>query len=369
MPIAFTAARATLARHLRTAMAVADRKSTMPQLACVVLTVAGKRLTISATDLPVAILATMPITAGKDGAWMVDAKALHEVVAGLPGDDLTVAGLDNHHAEVKAGKVRYKLAGQNARDAVKPLEPPDAWSPADGVSLADSIGLVLPAVCHDDTRFHLAGILFERSAGGVALVATDGHRLHTTTHAPIDGLPKSIIPSRGASEIRRLIGDEPEIGIAFTSSHVFVRIDGGNVWMSAKLTDAQFPPWELVIPKPTVYVVAEFDADELAASVMRCKAMAGAATGASMAFDHEGDTVTIRAVHADHGDVTESIALRGSWAGPAVVVGFNPPYMAEALAAVGGETVRLGVGGELDPIIVHNDGPTRAVVMPMRVTA
>jgi DNA polymerase-3 subunit beta len=365
--IAFTASRATLARHLRTAMAIADRKSTMPQLACAVLTVADKRLTIAATDMTVAVLASMPITAGKDGAWMVDAKALHDVVAGLPGDELTVVGLDNHHAEIKAGKVRYKLAGQNAQDAVKPLVPPSVWSPADGVALAASIGLILPAVCHDETRFQLNGILFERSGGGVALVATDGHRLHTTAHAAIESMPaKQIVPSRGAVEIRKAIADSPEIGIMFGDAHVFVRVDDGNVWISAKLTDAQFPPWQQVIPRPAH--IATFAADELAAAVARCKGMVTGARGAAIAFENGSDVVTIRAEEADRGDVSESIDLLVPWTGPTVVIGFNPPYLAEAIAAVGGPSVRVGLGGELDPILVCNDGPTRAVVMPMRVT-
>ena len=41
----------------------------------------------------------------------LSAKALHEIVTNLPGEEIEVKRSDNHWAEIRAGKVNYKLVG------------------------------------------------------------------------------------------------------------------------------------------------------------------------------------------------------------------------------------------------------------------
>ena len=110
-----------------------------------------------------------------------------------------------------------------------------------------------------------------------------------------------------------------------------------------------------------------FDHATIVAAVERCKVMASSDQGASITVAN--DTAILRSSLTDHGDLVEEIDLpAGEWTGPSVKYGFNPRYLSEALAAVGGPSVRVGFGAELDPILVSNDGPSRAVIMPMRVT-
>ena len=100
-------------KGLRLAQNIADRKSTMPMLANVLLrTVDSSKLLVAATDLNVSIAADL--TASKitsSGGITVNAKALHDIVSNLPGKELSFRKADNNWAEIRAGKVNYRLVG------------------------------------------------------------------------------------------------------------------------------------------------------------------------------------------------------------------------------------------------------------------
>ena len=86
------------------------------------------------------------------------------------------------------------------------------------------------------------------------MVSTDGHRL-SKVERPFDqhgGGPKLaqgiIIPRKGLMEVRRALETaEGAVELGIHNGHLFVRV--GTTALSVKLIDAQFPPYEQVIPK------------------------------------------------------------------------------------------------------------------------
>src|SRR5262245_46165599 len=104
--------KASLLHGLYLAQGISDRKSTMPILANVLLRTDGKdKLLVAATDLSVTVTAELPCKVEKEGGITVGAKHLHDIVKSLPGEDLRLARGDNNYAEIRAGKVEYKVVG------------------------------------------------------------------------------------------------------------------------------------------------------------------------------------------------------------------------------------------------------------------
>src|SRR5437762_11253709 len=102
---------------LTLAQGVADRKSTMPILANVLLRSDGKeRVFLAATDLNVTVTAELDAQVGKEGGLTLGAKPLHDIVKSLPPGELSLKRTDNHYAEIKAGKVEYRMVGMADRD-------------------------------------------------------------------------------------------------------------------------------------------------------------------------------------------------------------------------------------------------------------
>ena len=99
----------------------------------------------------------------------------------LPGPDVTLKRLSNHHVEVKSGRTKAKLMGLSA-DEYPSLPSYDEvkFISVDAKVFSHMVDKTLYAASTDETRYNLNGVLFEPKAdepGGVTMVATDGHRL------------------------------------------------------------------------------------------------------------------------------------------------------------------------------------------------
>src|SRR5690349_3051351 len=249
----FKIEKASLLQGLYLAQGISDRKSTMPILANVLLRTDGKdRLLLAATDLNVTVTAELPCKVDKEGGLTVGAKHLHDIVKSLPGEALTLTRTENHYADIKAGKVEYKVVGMSDRDFPKlPNHREVKLVKIDAATLRDMIAKTFFSISTDETRYHLNGVLFECDGKLGRMVSTDGHRL-CKVERPLEGGPQLaqgiIVPRKGLMELRRALenADGPvELGIH--NGHVFVRVK--QTALSVKLIDAQFPPYDQVIPK------------------------------------------------------------------------------------------------------------------------
>src|SRR5690349_22753194 len=137
----FKIEKASLLQGLYLAQGISDRKSTMPILANVLLRTDGKdKLLVAATDLNVTVTAELPCKVEKEGGLTVGAKHLHDIVKSLPGEDLSLKKADNHYAEIRAGRVDYKVVGMADRDFPKlPNHKEVKLSQVDAATLRDMI--------------------------------------------------------------------------------------------------------------------------------------------------------------------------------------------------------------------------------------
>ena len=159
----FRIAKAEFLRRLRLAQGIADRKSTMPMLANVLLRTQGKnQLLVAATDLNVSLTAELKSHNASDGGIAILAKSLFDLVANAPGDEVTLKKADNHWAEIKSGKVSYRIVGMPDRDFPKVPDHREAtYATVESAVLREMIERTLFSICNDETRFHLNGAFFE----------------------------------------------------------------------------------------------------------------------------------------------------------------------------------------------------------------
>jgi len=107
-------------RGLYLAHGIADRKSTLPILANVLLRTEGKdRILCGATDLNVTAMANLSGRIEKEGGLTIAARQIYEIVKGLPGEEVRVRRTEQNWAEIRAGKVEFKVVGMPDRDYPK----------------------------------------------------------------------------------------------------------------------------------------------------------------------------------------------------------------------------------------------------------
>lgn len=355
-------------RGLRLAQSIADRKSTMPMLANVLLRATGKgKLLVAATDLNVSVSADLASKNTTEGGITLGAKALYDIVANMPSDDLVVKRTENNWAEIKAGKVQYRLVGMPDRDFPKiPDHREVEFGKVDSHVIREMIDKTLFSVCNDETRFHLNGVLFECDGDKALMVSTDGHRLSKVVRTLSGGPALSagvIIPKKGVVEIRRTLDAAGgECSIAVKTPYVFV--SSGDITLAVKLIESQFPPYEQVIPKGNTkrVIVAR---TVLLDALKRAQLMSSETRGVKLSA--ADGTLSIAGDNPDIGEVHED--LEAEYGGDAISIGFNPKYVIELLSQMDTEKVAVELNGELDPGLVRPvDGDEYlGVVMPMRI--
>ena len=360
------------------AQGIADRKSTMPILANVLLRTDGPgRLLVAATDLNLTVTTELPCDATIEGGLTVAAKHLHDIVKNLPGDRLMLRRTENNYAEIMAGKVNYKVVGLPDRDFPKlPSYREVTFHAVDAAVLRDLISKTFFSISTDETRSHLNGVLFECEGEGEQvtgrMVSTDGHRLSKCERALPGGptlMPGVVIPRRGLMELRRALeGSSGPVEIGTHSGHLFMK--SGATVLTVRLTDAQFPPYEQVIPREHQKEAA-VSHSVLLDSLKRISLVASEKTW-GVRFMLSRGLLRIESDNPDLGQGREELDVR--YNGPDCNIGFNAKYIIELLSEIETPEVQLELNGELDPGLIRPLDEKQGVgnqylgvIMPMRL--
>jgi DNA polymerase III subunit beta len=358
-----------LLRGLYLAHGIADRKSTMPILANVLIRADGPdRVSCAATDLKVAMVVTLPAKVEEEGGVTVAARQAFEIAKGLSGEEVHLRRTENNWLEIESGRADFKVVGMSERDYPKlPGVAEAELSAVDPVILSEMIGKTLFSISQDDTRPHLASVLFESDGEMARMVSTDGHRLSKVGRAMPKG-PKLetgvLIPRKGVSEIRRAIeGREAPCEIGVYQGYFVLRAD--DVTLTVKLGEGQFPPYDQVIPKENDKLVI-LERELLLDALRRVSIIASDKTW-GIRLSLEKGALSIEADNPDLGNAREK--LDAEYKGSALQIGFNARYFIDLLTEMSAKNVRLDLGEDLDPAVIRpaDDSDYLGVVMPMRL--
>jgi DNA polymerase-3 subunit beta len=229
-----TANREQLRAALALATSVADRKSTIPTLACALLR-AGKSLTVSASDLSVSYLSEMPCSVKEPGAIALDARGLHDIISSLTADDVTIRAVDGK-GEIRAGKARFQLGSQ-------PVEHFPTMPDVDKMNFVNVRAATLArmvdgvAFCCDplNTNPAVAGVYL---GDGVAMGASSARTAMMA--APLGGsLPPMSVPCAALATMLKVAGGAESVEMATSGAEVFLRNE--RTVVAAKLYEAPFP--------------------------------------------------------------------------------------------------------------------------------
>ncbi len=372
-------AKKDLLRVVARCQGVADKKSTMPVLGNVLLDVNGPgSLRLAATDLNLAVTGQIAAEVQKGGSIAVGARDLFERVKMMPEGLLTIATNEGSGATIRAATSarRYTLHGIPG-DEFPAIPEPDASASTFSLgvdALATLISRTHFSISTDDTRLHLNSALFEWDGNRVRMVTTDGHRLSKmeVTVAGKQASATMLISLKGIQELRRLAdearaeakGDENlALELIQSGANAFFRLPG--LLFSVKLVDAQFPPYQQVIPRNVERTVVSPRA--ALTDALRAVSIAASDRTGGVKLTLARGTMRFTSESPDSGEGFDEVAV--DYDGPDVTIGFNARYFLDVLGSLDEERVEIGIGGELDPVVVrpHGSQDYLAVIMPMRI--
>jgi DNA polymerase-3 subunit beta len=361
---------------------IADRKSSMQILSNVLISTEDpKHLQIAATDLAMSARGLFPADVVKGGAVTLPAKTLHDIVRNLPPGPVTIVS-EAETVVIKSGRSKFKLLGLPAEDypRLPDVKGVDFFE-LDAALPARMIDLTSFSISHDETRPHLNGALFEGDGKILRMVTTDGHRLSKAEFKIEESVFfnfSMVLPVKAVPEIKHLLEDGMgTVSVATKDGSVFLRRvievdkgeDGGpgqtaEFLLVSKLIDAEFPPYDQVIPKQQERKVIATRLNLLEA-LKRVSVLSSERTvGVKLQLSEGALAVTTDNPSVGEGQEIIDVAYEGG----EVEIGFNARYFIDALAVLDDEELHLELSGNLDPAVIRDaSGHFVGVVMPMRI--
>jgi DNA polymerase-3 subunit beta len=352
-----------LLNALLLAKSVAEKEGVMPVLADALLHFVEEQFTVSATDLVTSVSTSVSVKGSSCVGVGLPAKLLHEAVSKVPGEEVTIK-LEGSIVEVKGGGVRYKLPfDPEGNFPALPKPPKELTKLAPSEVLIDLLNKTVYATSSDPTHPQMCGVRLIAANGIMQAVATDGVRLSTaralvTKTASI----AATIPAKGSALLLRVLVGEELAGIALCNDVLYCSI--GRVAMSSKLIMDAYPPWEQIVPRfNQMKVQVAVGRAELLAAIDRVAFLS--ATNIGVVFHLSPDACTLSTSNANKGDAEVPLDCECS---EKTSVCLHPQYVCDAATRATDEKLRLGFGGELDPVVVLHaaDDDYIAVIMPMR---
>jgi DNA polymerase-3 subunit beta len=225
------------------------------------------------------------------------------------------------------------------------------------------------AMAQQDVRVFLNGMLLEIGEKTIRAVATDGHRLAMATkpcqsNAGPGTVKQAIVPRKAVIEMGRLLDEENEnLSIQLGSNHL--KVTKGDVTLTTKLVDGQFPDYEKVVPKDISRVLSG-DTDTLKQGFLRASILSNEKyRGVRLAITPE--SLTIQANNPEQEEAEETVPVQFS--GDQLEIGFNVSYLLDVLSVLNSDQVQMSVSDANSSALLEAPENSDAVyvVMPMRL--
>jgi DNA polymerase-3 subunit beta len=351
---------------LQAVIGVVERRQTMPILANVLLSAKNGRLSVTATDLEAELVAGVDVTVQQAGDITVPGRKLLDIVRALPERATVSLALDGEKMVVRAGKSRFTLTTLPASDfpTVEEIKP-ELMLELDQTALRRMLDKTHFSMAQQDVRYYLNGMLLETDGKVLRTVATDGHRLalcEMELGARV-GAHQVILPRKGVLELQRLIGADGVVTVHVGTNHV--RVFFGDIRFTSKLVDGRFPEYARVIPASPPRTV-KADREALRRALQRTAILSNEKyRGIRLAL--KPNLLTITAHNPEQEEAEEEVEV--SYDGGEMEVGFNVNYLLDALGAVEGAEVELGLTDSNSSCLLRapGNGTSKYVVMPMRL--
>ena len=350
---------------------VVSPKSALPILSHILAETGESSVRLTATDLKVSIECTVDCSVQDPGSITVSSHRLAAILGELPDKDLDIELLENSVISVKCGRIQTRLFSMSPEE-FPPVRSFEGVEPVvmDQALMKNLFGKTSFAICTDQARYNLTGLLLEIVGGKLTAVATDGRRMSLSIEE--DGIPdavdvKVIIPGKMIGELERLLGDDDKVSVLIDESQAAFSFD--TIRLVTALIEGTFPNYEMVVPKKHDKE-AVIDTGAFMEAIRRTRTMTNEKFK-SVRFSLASGTMTLRVVTPEVGDYEEEMPVE--YDGEEIEVAFNPDFVADVLRRIDTDKVCFVLKDGMSPGMIMPfsgsapDNRYTNVIMPIRI--
>jgi len=280
----------------------------------------------------------------------------------------------NDWVEIVCGKAKFSIVGLSPDEfPFFPKVNENGFITIESATLSRMIEQTSYAICNDETKYNLNGILFKiaknQDGRTLIMVATDGHRLSVSEHK-IEGAEFEIqdqgviFPKKGIIELKKLCDEEHSgIRLGFIDNSIAVVKNETAVVM--RLVDGEFPDYTRVVPvgnNKEVKIKREIFLHSL-----KRMAILSSEKFKGIKFEITDNSMEISSSNPELGEAREELEVK--YSGEKIVTRFDARYLIDVLNIMTDEEVVLLLRDEMSPAILKkaDSDELMAVVMPMRL--
>jgi DNA polymerase-3 subunit beta len=364
----------------QTVKAVSSR-TTIPILSGIKIDADAQGITLTASDTDISIQSYIPAetadkhiaTVTQSGSVVLPAKFFAEIVRKLPHEEVNIDVGERFQTVIHSGSSEIQIVGMDPEEfPVLPVLEEDKVFSVPGDLLKSMIRQTVFAVTTNESTPVLTGVLWNLQDGVLKFLATDRHRLATSS-IKIDADPdirfgNVVISGKTLNELSKIIPEQNTlIDIVVADSQVLFKL--GNVLFFTRMLDGTFPDTTKIIP--TSYKT------EL---VLHTRAL-GDALDRAYLLSREEKTNIVRLTTTENGNVEilsssselgrmqeqlDAVELTGE----PLRIAFNSKYMLDVLKVTDSEQLFIGFTGPMSPIIIKPRDHDNALhlILPYRTT-
>jgi DNA polymerase-3 subunit beta len=351
-------------------------RPTVPVLAGLLLAVDDGSLSLSGFDLEASTQISLEVAVASSGQALVSGRLLADITKALPAHPVDIA-LDGARLTISCGSARFTLPTMPVEDYPRLPDMPTAAGTVDSTVFATAVAQAAVAAGRDDTLPMLTGVRLEIDGDKLTLAATDRYRLavRELTWNPGPSAATEVnmlVPARTLADAAKSLSHNDELTIALSSSNGGGSVDGLIGFSAAgrqattRLLDAQFPPYRTLLPNDWASS-AEVSVAAFTESVKRVALLADRGTPVRLEFADGG--VGLSAGGENEGRAEEQLEVK--YEGEPITTAFNPGFLLDGLAAMGGGSARLLFTSSNKPVVIRpaDEGAVdyTYLIMPVRL--
>jgi DNA polymerase III subunit beta len=359
-----------LLAQLQTTTRVASARSAVQALSGVMISaLEGSKPELLATDMEIGLRVPLDAEVTRPGSAVLPARLLLDVARSLPSQQLTLElRAAEQDVELICGPTTFHLRTLRAEDFPSlPAPSPETRVALPSEAFVQTITRVARSASRDETRPVLTGILMSASGQELRMVATDSYRLsvkETALDSPLQGSLEANVPARALQELVRIAQQAPSESIAVSVGQNQAIFELGDVVLSSRLIDGQFPNYRQLLPETVEHELRVASA-EITDVVRRISLLAQKNAPLRLSFS-EG-TLTISAQTPDVGEASEAIPV--PFTGEPFEIGFNPEFLRDGLESIESDELVLKLISPLRPGLIESPdtGDFVYLIMPIRL--
>ena len=330
---------------------------------------AGSNVRVTGYDLKRAIYTTIEADVQEQGAVVINARLLCEMLRRMP-DGVVTFSVQGETANVKCGRSHFDLIGMSADDY--PELP--VFERENGVSLPQGILKKMINECSfaistNESRPVYTGALFDLESSVLNIVAVDGFRL-ALRRERVEGYGddcRFVVPGTAVSDLERFCDDSEE-KVELNVGEKYISFDIGGTVVLSRLLEGDFLNYKKAIPEQ-FRVNVKVDRAELLQVVDRVSLIVDEKVRTPLRLTFNNGAIDFLCV-TPVGRAEDQFLCEGDGSG--LEIGFNNRFLADALKAAPADELNFCLNTGSSPcILTAADGSDSFtyMILPVRLRA